>query len=228
MHLWQLLCGLALVISCSSVTSAEDIAGKLYDRAGGVIGGARVMLMSEDYVKLSETRSGDRGEFSFRNAKPGLYFVQAKKPMFHLAQQHVLLKAGQEGHVHLIANVARADEQITVETDRLPGVEPSTARTAIYRAGGKVEGFQLLSGRPPGFPESAKQRGANGTVVLLATIKLDGTLTDFITLESPDPELERASLDAFNKWRYSPMKLDGAPVESNVVVMFEFKYSERK
>ena len=52
---------------------------------------------------------------------------------------------------------------------------------------------------------------------MLATIILDGSLAGIITLESRDPELERVSRDAFSKGRYSPMKLDGAPVESNTV-----------
>ncbi len=220
----SLLRGIAVALFFCAGMSAEEITGTLHDRTGAVISGARVMLISADYVKLAETASGERGEFSFAGLNPGLYFVQAKKPMFHLAQQHVSLKHDQPARICMMASVPRGDSVFTITTDRLHGVEPLPANPKPSRPGGKVEGYKVLSGRPPGFPEAAKQRGANGRVVLLATIQTDGTLADIITLESPDPELEKASLDAFGKWRYAPMKLDGVPVTSDTMVIFDFQY----
>ena len=217
-----LIFGFAL--SCCGVVQAQEISGTVYDRSGAAIGGARVLLMNEDYVKQAETKSGDRGEFEFAGVKPGLYFVQAKKPMFQLSQQHVLLEGGKKARVHLLAGVARGDDMFTIESERPSGVDPSPGKALPLRAGGKVEGYKLLSGRPPGFPDAVRKRGAYGVVVLSGTIRVDGTLSDVMTLESPGPELETVSVEAFRKWHYAPMRLNGVPVESTTLVIFDFKY----
>jgi outer membrane biosynthesis protein TonB len=56
----------------------------------------------------------------------------------------------------------------------------------------------------------------------LGTIQTDGTLTDIVTLESPDAELEQACRTALEQWRYAPMKLDGVPTRSDTLIVFEF------
>lgn len=213
------LAGLAAV---AAFASAEDIRGTLHSPTGAAISDARVMLMSEDYIKLAETKSGQRGEFEFKDLKPSFYLVQAKKAMFQLAQHHVALTAGRSERVYLVANVARGQDQFsaTVEAASAPTLTPPEA--APPRVSGKPEPFKRLSGRPPAMPASARQQGIYGTVALYATIGTDGTLSDIVTLESAGAELEQACRATFQQWRYEPMKLDGVPVRSNTLVIFEF------
>ena len=92
------------------------------------------------------------------------------------------------------------------------------------RAGGKVEGLKRLSGRMPAWPETARKRGASGAVVLYGTVKADGSVANIIVLESPDTDLEREALEAWQTWKFSPMKLNGQPVACQQVFVFNFRY----
>jgi len=212
-----------LTCLCCTAVPAEQIAGTLFDRSGAAIAGARVMLMSSEYEKLAETKSGEHGEFSFEGVKPALYFVQAKKPRFQMTQHNVQLEAGKNATLYMVANVARGDDAFTIATSPVNAkIERPTPDPV--RPGGDVQLFQLIKGRPPGFPESTRNRGIVGNVAVQATIRSDGTTADLLTLEAADPELERVSLEAIRQWRYSPMKLNGVPVETSCVIVFEFRY----
>lgn len=217
---------LAFSAAVVALASAEDIGGTLYGPTGGAISDARVMLMSEDYVKLAETKSGAHGEFEFKNLKPAFYLVQAKKPMFQLAQHHVFLNAGKGERIYLIANMAQGEDRISATFEASPNAAPPSP--APPRVSGKPEPFKLLSGRPPAVPGSVRQRGIYGVVALYATIQTDGTLADTVTLEAPDAELEQVCRASVQQRRYDPMKLDGVPLRSNTLIVFEFIPSSAK
>jgi hypothetical protein len=203
---------------------AQVITGTVYDSTGAIVTSARVMLMDQDYVKLAETQSGDHGEFSFAGAKEGLHFVQVKKPMFLLCQQHVVVEPERAAHLYMVLTVARGDDEYGIASDATPPAPPSPAPAQEFRVGGKVEGFKRVSGTPPAFPAAAVKRGAAGTVALFGTIRIDGTLAAIHPLASPDPDLLKASLDAVSGWRYEPMRLDGVPVETSTTIVFNFRY----
>jgi TonB family protein len=213
---------LALLLGfLATAAPPQTISGRVYDTTGAVISGAQVVLL-ENFNKIIETKSGETGEFSFQDLKPGKYQVQVKQPWFQLFQQSVSLKENQSAHVYAALNIARAESEISITQDRRVAAPPAAVRS--YRAGGKVEGLKRLSGRMPAWPEAALNRGASGTVVLHATVKTDGTLADIIALESPDPDLEKEAIAACQTWKYVPMKLNGHPVESHHVLILNFRY----
>ncbi len=213
---------LALLLTFfATAVSAQTISGRVYDFTGAVISGARVVLL-EDFNKITETKSGESGQFSFKDLKPGKYQVQVKQPWFQIFQQFVPLQENQSERVYAVLSVARAQNEMTILDDRRTG--PPTGAVKNYRLGGKVEGLKRLSGRMPEWPEAALNRGASGTVVLHATLKTDGTLDDFAVLESPDPDLEKEAIEACKTWKYQPMKLAGHPIESRQVFIFNFRY----
>jgi len=212
-----------LAFSCAFV-NAQAITGRVYDGTGAVVNEARVMLMNQNYVKLAETTSGEHGGFSFSDPKPGLHFVQVKKPMFLLCQQHVVVEPKRTAHLYMVLTVARGDDVYDIMTDAALGTPASTATGREVRVGGNVEGFKRVSGTPPAFPTAAVKRGASGTVVLFGTVKTDGTLSAILPLADPDPDLLQASLAAVSGWRYEPMRLDGVPVETSTTIVFNFGY----
>lgn len=205
----------------ATAASAQTISGRVYDTTGAVVSGAQVVLL-ENFNKITETKSGETGEFSFQDLKPGKYQVQAKHPWFQLFQQMVALKDNQSAHIYAALNIARAESEISITQGRRAAPPPAAVKN--YRLGGKVEGLKRLSGRMPEWPEAALNRGASGTVVLHATVKIDGTLADIIALESPDPDLEKEAIAACQTWKYVPMKLNGHPVESRHVLILNFRY----
>jgi TonB family protein len=217
MRILSLLLALGVVASAA----AQDITGTLHNPLGAVIPGARVLLMNEDYVKQAETTTGERGEFAFEDLKPALYFVQAKKPMFQITQRHVKLEANESQRIALVASVARGEDRFSIAVTGLRAGPPPTV--VAPAAGGQPKPSSRLSGKPPAVPDSVRQRGVHGTVTLYGVITTEGTLANIVALESPDAELERACVAAFREWRYTPMTLDGVPVASDTLVVFEFK-----
>jgi TonB family protein len=214
-----------LLLAAASIAAApaQTISGTVYDATGAVVTGARVVLL-EDFNKVSETKSAQGGTFSFAELKPATYQVQIKIPYFNIFQQLVPLKANENARVYAVLHVARSDQSLSVTGDPLPGVQPAVGVDAARRLGGKVEGLKRVSGRMPRWPETAKKRGASGTVVLYATVKTDGTIDDIVVLESPDRDLEEEVVEAYKTWRYTPMKLDGQPVESRQLFRIEYRY----
>lgn len=212
-----------LAVVLGAAACAQMISGKVYDQTGAVVSGARVVLL-EDFNKIVETKSDDKGEFSFKELKPGAYQVQIKQPWFQIFQQLVSLKENQNPQVYAVLNVARSESEVGITGEPVPGVPPQMAADRARRLGGKVEGLKRVRGRMPAWPEAAAKRGAAGTVVLYATVKTDGSVADITVLESPDPGLEKEAVEAYQTWKYQPMKLDGQPVESRQVLVFNFRY----
>ncbi len=65
----------------------------------------------------------------------------------------------------------------------------------------------------PEYPESAKEAGTTGLVVVRTVIGEDGSIRDAWVTESLDEALDKAALDAVRQWTFEPATLDGKPVE---------------
>jgi protein TonB len=76
----------------------------------------------------------------------------------------------------------------------------------------------------PVYPAIAQEARISGTVVLAATISRAGTIENLHVVSGP-PVLQRAALDAVEKWRYRPYLLNGEPVavETTVNVVFNLQ-----
>lgn len=73
----------------------------------------------------------------------------------------------------------------------------------------------------PKYPENAKAKHIEGTVVLTATIGRDGRIKSLRTSSGPD-ELVPAAIDAAKQWRYQPFILHGKPVEVEAPISLTF------
>jgi protein TonB len=80
-----------------------------------------------------------------------------------------------------------------------------------------VEAGLLNQKTLPAYPAIAKAMGAQGTVVLAATISRTGTIENLHVVEGP-AVLRDAALDAVKTWRYRPYLLDGQPVEVETTI----------
>jgi len=88
---------------------------------------------------------------------------------------------------------------------------------APVRLPSSVEAGLLLQKTLPVYPPIAKAMGAQGTVVLAATISRSGTIANLHVIEGP-AVLRDAALDAVKTWRYRPYLLDGQPVEVETTI----------
>ncbi len=77
---------------------------------------------------------------------------------------------------------------------------------------------------PPRYPATSLRRGETGTVMVRATIGLDGRPRDIdIARSSGYRRLDRAAMDAVRRWRFQPAESNGQAVEASVNVPIEFK-----
>ena len=66
----------------------------------------------------------------------------------------------------------------------------------------------------PVYPPRALRAGIEGTVTVEFTIATDGSVKDLEIVSANPPEIfDRAVLNAVKRWKFSPEKVDGKPVE---------------
>jgi TonB family protein len=198
----------------------QSISGVVYDPDGYVVQNARVLLM-RDYSKLKETKSGEAGEFAFSGLEPGMYQLQVKQERLSLFQQTVVV-GKEEKRIYAVLPLARETESVQINA-RLASRDRKSVSGKARHWGGQVEPAILLQPLRPAYPPSAIARGAEGTVVLYATINTDGAVSDPIILESDDSDLEKEALQATRRLLYQPMKLNGHPVPCQVTIILDFK-----
>jgi hypothetical protein len=189
---WAWLVVVVLLVPLSCI--AQGISGVVYDPEGAVVAQARILLM-RDYVKQTESKSSETGEFAFVGLQPGTYQVQIKQERLSLFQQTVILGEKSE-RVYAVLPLARESESVQIHASRassVPRSEKSVNRT--LQLGGKVEPAELMQPLRPAYPTGAGARGVEGAVVVYATIHTDGRVSDPIVLDSPDPD-----------WRGKPCK----------------------
>jgi TonB family protein len=94
------------------------------------------------------------------------------------------------------------------------------------RQGGNVAIAKLLDRVTPAYPDVARGEHLQGTVRLHAIIAKDGTIAQLRVVKGYC-SLARASLDAVQKWRYSPTTLAGQAVEVDTTIDVVFALNPR-
>ena len=82
-------------------------------------------------------------------------------------------------------------------------------------------GKLLVKRIPPEYPEKARTKRIQGTVMLRATVNREGNVID-LSVISGHPELSKAALDAAKKWKYHPYSIGGEPVEVETTIQMNF------
>ena len=76
----------------------------------------------------------------------------------------------------------------------------------------------LINKQVPIYPQDAIAAHASGTVVLKATIGIDGGVHDLRVISAPWPSLAASALWAVSHWQYKPYILNGQPVEVETTI----------
>jgi protein TonB len=80
-----------------------------------------------------------------------------------------------------------------------------------------------MSGAVPAYPEEARGQGLEGAPVVEAWIGEAGEVINVAVLESAGPLLDRALVEAVERWRFTPAKLGGVPVSIRLTVQHLFR-----
>lgn len=76
----------------------------------------------------------------------------------------------------------------------------------------------------PDYPESARQAGVQGTVVLDAVVDPDGDVTQVTVVSGPEA-LAHAAVDAVRWWRYEPYVVNGQALTVETTVRVDFRFA---
>jgi TonB family protein len=114
-----------------------------------------------------------------------------------------------------------ADEAGTAALER----DIIAAQNNAQRADDIVKASQLMQTRyvDPVYPKSARERGTEGWVDLIFTVRTDGSIAEVkITAAEPVSVFEQAAMSAVRRWRYQPVQRDGRAVEQRARVRLRF------
>ncbi len=111
------------------------------------------------------------------------------------------------------------------------GGEKGTQDLKEFEAGavrvtGDVQPPKIVKMVKPVYPETARQAGVEGVVILEAKTDEQGNVVDARVLRSI-PLLDAAAIDAVKQWKYEPMTIDGKPHKVLFTVTVRFQLDEK-
>lgn len=81
-----------------------------------------------------------------------------------------------------------------------------------------------VSKTQPTYPSSLLKKGVGGKVLITCTVDATGrVISTTIKQSSGQPELDKAAINAVNKWKFKPGVKGGKPVKATCVVPFNFE-----
>jgi protein TonB len=95
----------------------------------------------------------------------------------------------------------------------------------LLRVGGAVREPKKIEDVRPVYPSIAQAAKVEGMVILEAVINERGVVERVRVLRSV-PLLDRAAVDAVQKWRYTPTLLNGSPVSVLMTITVHFTLND--
>src|SRR4051812_12586414 len=96
----------------------------------------------------------------------------------------------------------------------------AVAVTPLFAA---LESFKIeITEKPQLSPVMQMEGVTKGAVVVAIDISATGELTDYLVLGTTHRALVRPCIDALQKWRFTPARLDGQPVPVQVDLTIQY------
>ncbi|MHB1349094.1 MAG: energy transducer TonB [Desulfobulbus sp.] len=127
-----------------------------------------------------------------------------------------------------VAPLAAAPVERQVREERAVGNDPSTAVPPTASPPEPAEAIRLArplyrSNPPPPYPEKARRRNLQGTVLLEVTVSAAGRVEGLRIKESCGHRiLDQAAEAAVSRWQFEPGRKNGVPVAMTVLVPVRF------
>jgi TonB family protein len=217
------------------------------DQTGRLVPNAKVVLSSTLTGEGREGVTDQSGEFRAVNLAPGAYQLKVSRPGFkmvslgltlepgRLATSRVTLQLGMLAEMVVVS--AQTGAALTAVGSARPGVAAPAAIAPQARQigsaptddpcsqsaeGGCVTPPRKLVDAKPVYPSSAVASGTSGTVVIDGKVMTDGSVGGFKPAQGADPDLADAAMRAIRLWQYSPVRLNGVPMEVDIEVTVKF------
>jgi TonB family protein len=210
----------------STPQDGGSISGTVEDPSGSRAPGCLVVLHNESGASVQTVRSDPTGAYRFSSIQPGHYSLEYQMPGFRIRRAPAEVEAGKAVRVDAKLEVGQITQTVTVVGQR---PTPSAARPApppgAISVGGRVEAARLIRQPQAVYPPELLQQGVEGTVRLTAVISREGVPGELHVLNTDqiDSRFIEAALDAVQRWRYQPTKLNGQPIPvlTTIDVTFE-------
>jgi TonB family protein len=207
-------------------SGAANITGTVTDPSGAVVMRATAEAIGQTGTR--ETAVSDAtGRYTFTGMPPGYYTIEVRAPGFAVFRlDNLALVNGGKIEANARLTVGSLNEHITVAAQGTP--KPAAVAVGAtgrpIRVGGMVQAPTLIQQAKPTYPAFLQAQGIEGTVVLLARISKDGVPTSLKVVKNPDnEEFATAAIDAVERWRYQPTRLNGEPIEVLTTIQVDFK-----
>jgi TonB family protein len=120
--------------------------------------------------------------------------------------------------------VATNSEVVTVSAEGTPRPPNAAGQNETdIKIGGKVQPGRRVRVVQPNYPQSAKDQGITGAVVIQALIGKSGKMLRATVVNDAPGQLKDAALAAVQQWEYTPALLNGEPVDTMTTVTVNFQ-----
>ena len=206
--------------------------GTIFDPSDSAVPNATIVMTNHKANTVDMTTSNADGNFVFTALPAGEYEMKVLRPGFatYLAPR-VVLDPGRDLALNAKLEIGTIIDTVEIKTDAstkaAEAVEAAESeaksKTMRIRIGGNVQAAKVITRVQPIYPQSAKDAGAQGTVLLHAVVGMDGKPLSLQVLNSQiNPDLARAAVEAVSQWRYQPTLLNGNPVEVDTTIQVKF------
>jgi TonB family protein len=240
----------ALVIPIAGMAEQRfsKFSGTVIDQTNGLLPDTTLSLTNADRQARHEVRTDRNGHFEFVGLPDGDYVLDVRLLGFAPATQSVTM-TGRDVDRTIQLQLGSLQETIRITDGR--GDRPSAARPpetpektqqrrqkaeemrqriaercsstgGAGAIGGNILQPTKIFDMRPKYPERSKDAHIGGVVTMNATIGTDGTVREVRVLESPDPDLERAAVEAVRQWEFSATMLNCTPVDVQMRVTATF------
>jgi TonB family protein len=199
------------------------ISGIVYDASGAVIPNATVLATNLDSHSKEAAITNEAGEYSLAAIPVGHYELEVTNRGFKIHRNNLTLNANDQQHLDISMELGNISEKVEVIGKKPTALVAHAAVPQRIRVGGNVVAAQLVSKVGPLYPAYSQEKGIEGPVLLEAVISIDGHVISLRALNAPDPDLIAAAITAVQQWHYSPMLLNGEPVEALTTIIVDFR-----
>lgn len=225
----MLLAGLAIASAAQSTTAT----GRVLDTSDRPLPDASVRLSSVTSEAVFETKTDASGSFQMPDLPAGDYLLSAQYPGFSTERQFVTISGPVTFALRLKVGTLR--ETVTVRADsatadttvRSVSQAPQTVMTApacgTTEVGGNIKPPRKVRDVRPRFKQAWKDAGLEGTVLMQATIGIDGHVKSVEVVSPLNQEMDEEAMAAVSQWRFTPTYLNCDAVDVRMFVTVAFK-----
>ena len=222
---------LAFTVAIAGAAIAQSatarFSGMVSDPTGAPLPDTTITLTHRETTVGHALPTDQAGAFDFAALPPGEYALEARTPGFATLKETITLRAGDAVQRDFRLNIGTVEESITVSGVARPSM-PRNAPASVESIVAKFAGKRLqppikIKDVRPEYPQSLRDAGVEGRVVLEGRIAADGSVTDIRVVDAAHQDLVKPARDAASQWQFEPTRLWGTPVDVLMTMTFNFQ-----